>query len=44
MNEKVTFAEIWKNDSKVRTLAVGMMADGMLLIIMAILAAVAMVL
>jgi hypothetical protein len=39
MKEKVTFADIWKTDGQVRALAGGLLADGMLLIIMAVLAA-----
>jgi hypothetical protein len=39
MKEKVTFTEIWKNDTQVRVLAGGLLADGTLLIIMAVLAA-----
>jgi hypothetical protein len=39
MKEKVTFTDIWKADSQIRILAGGLLADGMLLIIMAVLAA-----
>jgi len=44
MKEKVTFTQIWRNDTKVRLLAGGMLADGMLLIVMTIMAAVVIVL
>ena len=40
MNKITTFTEIWKNDSQVRLLAGGMLADGLLLIVMSALAAV----
>ena len=39
MKERVTFRDIWKNDAQVRGLAGGLLADGMLLVIMAVLAA-----
>jgi hypothetical protein len=37
MKERVTFTDIWKADSRIRILAGGLLADGMLL--MAVLAA-----
>lgn len=40
MKEKITFTEIWKNDIRLRLLAGGMLADGILLCCIAVLTAI----
>jgi hypothetical protein len=38
MKARVTFKEIWDTDAKIRLLAGGMLADGMLMFVIAVLA------